>query len=206
MPGPPPKHPSVRARRNDPKKDFTTLPASGRKGATPPWLLGPDLYLQATLDLARDRQSSLLMEIEQAEDSRKRSALKRELAKVEMVAARTQLQLDAARDAEVALWSDLWVMPVAVIWEQMHAHREVAQYVRWKIKAEQGDTKAGSEARLVSDRLGLNPLALLRLRAEVERVDEAEERGTRRRTTATPAPKPKRKGDDDPRAGLYAVS
>ncbi|SDT85163.1 hypothetical protein SAMN04488548_1162 [Gordonia westfalica] len=51
-----------------------------------------------------------------------------------------------------------------VIWEESHTHREVAQYVRWKVRAEQGDLKAAAEARQLSDRLGLNPLALMRLR------------------------------------------
>ncbi len=202
MPGPPPKHPSVRARRNNPKKDFVTLPAAGRKGPIPVWLLEVDLRLQATLDLASDRQTALLMEIEQAEDGRERGRLKRELARVEMVAATTRLQIEQGRDAEVALWATLWATPQAVLWEQTHAHREVAQYVRWKIRAEQGDVKAASEARLLSDRLGLNPLALLRLRAEVERVDEVEDRGARRRSL----PKQPKKPGDDPRAGLYAVS
>ncbi|WP_074848216.1 hypothetical protein [Gordonia westfalica] len=51
-----------------------------------------------------------------------------------------------------------------MIWEESHTHREVAQYVRWKVRAEQGDLKAAAEARQLSDRLGLNPLALMRLR------------------------------------------
>ena len=56
----------------------------------------------------------------------------------------------------------------------------------------------------MSDRLGLNPLALLRLRAEVEHVEEAEDRGKRRRGTAkADAPEPK-DPPDDPRLALVA--
>ena len=121
-----------------------------------------------------------------------------------MTAATLALQVEQADDLERALWGDLWSTPQAVLWEESHALREVAQYVRWKVRAEQGDLKAAAEARALSDRLGLNPLALLRLRAEVERVEDAEDRGRRRRSTAAPAPR--REGDDDPRSGLYAVS
>ena len=42
------------------------------------------------------------------------------------------------------------------------------QYVRLKILAECGDLEAGKEARQWSDRLGLNPLAMLRLRWEID--------------------------------------
>jgi hypothetical protein len=120
-----------------------------------------------------------------------------------MVVATLSLQLEQANDAEVALWDELWSIPQAVIWDEAQSAREVAQYVRWKIRAEQGDLKAATEARQLSDRLGLNPLALLRLRAEIERTDEFEDRGQRRRESR---PRPKRESDgDDPRSGLYAV-
>lgn len=39
MPGPPPKHPSQRRRRNAPEKTTTKLPAGGRKGRVPAWPL-----------------------------------------------------------------------------------------------------------------------------------------------------------------------
>ncbi len=204
MPGPPPKHPSVRARRNNPKSDFTTLRLDERKGKpVPPWPLGADLKAQATLDVLRDRQAALQVEAETAEDARARSKARRDLEKAQIAAATLELQIEQARDTEVALWAELWAMPQASIWEQASARREVAQYVRWKIKAEQGDKDAAVEARLLSDRLGLNPLALLRLRVEIERAEEAEDRGTRRRRTA-PKP-PAGTGKDDPRRGLFAV-
>lgn len=204
MPGPPPKHPSVRARRNNPRKDFRSLPAAGRVGAVPAWPLQDDVALVAELEYARDRVATLQVEVEQEDDGRKKGRLRRELNKLEMVVARLGLQIEQARDAEVALWEDLWRTPVAVMWEEAHAQREVAQYVRWKVRAEQGDLKAATEARLLSDRLGLNPLALLRLRAEIERTEEAEDRGRRRRERPAPS-SPRRDGGEDPRAGLHAV-
>lgn len=205
MPGPPPKHPSTRARRNNVKSDFRSLPSEGREGPVPRWPLLPDVVMSARLELARDRVASLQAEIEGEDDGRAKGRLRRELNKNELLVAELQLQLEQANDLETALWSDLWSTPQAVIWEEAHAYREVAQYVRWKVRAEQGDLKSASEARQLSDRLGLNPLALMRLRAEVEHADEVEDRGNKRRSST--APRERRPGGepDDPRAGLYAV-
>ena len=55
--------------------------------------------------------------------------------------------------------------------------------------------------------LGINPAALLKLRAEIEHVDGLEDRGRRRRERAT-APKddePKPDAGGDPRGGLFVV-
>lgn len=201
MSGPAPKHPSVRARRNDPNKGFRSLPAVGRAGAAPAWPLQPDVHMTAMLELGRDRIASLQVELEDAEDGRTKGRLRRELSKHELSVAELSLQIEQATDSEIALWSDLWSTPQAIMWDESHAMREVAQYVRWKIRAEQGDLKAATEARQLSDRLGLNPLALLRLRAEIERVEQAEDRGSRRRA----APAPRERGGEDPRVGLRAV-
>ena len=198
----PPKHPSVRARRNDPKRDFTKLSPTARIGKpVPVWPLQPDVQQVARLELARDRIASLQVELEEAEDGRTKGRLRRNLAAAELVAATAELQLSQARDAEVELWSLLWGMPQADVWEELHAGREVAQYVRWKIRAEQGDLKAATEARLLSDRLGLNPLALLRLRLEIEAVEAAEEKGAQRRRAR---PVASRGDGEDPRAALSA--
>ena len=206
MPGPPPKR--TRTRRNDAKKDFRSLPAGGRSGATPPWPLQPDLSMSVRLEFQRDQVVSLQLELDRAEDGRARGRLRRQIAKFELSNAELALQIEQSTDMETALWRELWSTPQAVIWEESHAEREVAQYVRWKIRAEQGDLKASTEARMLSDRLGLSPLALLRLRAEIEKVDEAENRGTRRRGAARPAAEDDKpdEGDGDPRGGLFAVS
>lgn len=203
MSGPPPSHPSVVARRNNPKKDFRSLPSGGRVGKTPRWPLLPDVIAAARLELARDRVATLQVELEGEDDGRKKARIRRDLGKTELIVAELQLQIEQAAELEGELWESLWSTPQAVIWEESHAHREVAQYVRWKVRAEQGDLKAASEARQLSDRLGLNPLALMRLRAEVEHADEAEDRGKRRREA--PARTARKPEDDDPRAGLYAV-
>lgn len=204
MPGPPPKHPSTRARRNDAKKDFTTLPLAGREGPPPAFPLRDDVFLTSEREVTRDRIASLQVEVETCEDARKKGRLKQALDRAEFREAFLTSQIEESRETERELWNTLWAMPQAVMWEASNAHREVAQYVRWKIRAEQGDLKAASEARQWSDRLGLNPLALLRLRVEIEQAEAAEDRGRRRRSGGgAGAKKPTSKGD--PRAGLYAV-
>lgn len=72
--------------------------------------------------------------------------------------------LTSATAEERALWRELWALPQAVAWERFRYGREIALYVRWQIGAESGDKDAAREARLLSDRLGLNPAALLRLK------------------------------------------
>lgn len=212
MPGPPPKHPSTRARRNDPKKDFTTLPAAGRSGAAPKWPLLPDPELLAQRDALVAQIDDLEAELLDATDGRTLARLRRELTKAKLSARVAAIKLEQADQQEAALWKQLWTIPQAVMWEETYAHREVAQYVRWKIRAEQGSLAAGSEARQHADRLGLNPLALLRLRLEIQKVDEEETKGRRRRETPAAPPASStstRKGKGkpaDPRAHLTAVS
>lgn len=205
MPGPPPKHPSVRQRRNNPKKDFRSLASTGREGPTPEWPLGPDVNLTADLEYATDQIAKLQVEYEEAEDGRARGRIRRTLDKLEMQSSRLKLTIEMSQDAEKALWTELWATPQAVLWEESFAHREVAQYVRWKIRGEQGDLKASIEARQLSDRLGLNPLALLRLRAEIEHVDAAEDQGEKRREKSKPAEPAKKPKKVDPRTYLTLV-
>ena len=84
MSGPPPKHPSVRARRNKPKADFRTLPSAGREGEPPPWPLQPDALMTAELEHARDRVAGLQVQIDESEDVRQRGRLRREMHRLEL--------------------------------------------------------------------------------------------------------------------------
>lgn len=205
MPGPPPS--STRVRRNDPKKDFRSLPAGGREGAeVPEWPLGPDVMLTSELTVSRRRLEQVESEILEATDGRSIGRMRREINTLEMSVARLELYLEQAEAAELALWAELWSYPQALIWEETHAFREVASYVRWKIREEQGDTKAAPFALARSDRLGLNPMALQKLRAEVEHADEAVDRGEQRRKSGKPEPKQPAKKKVDPRQFLTVVS
>lgn len=206
MPGPAPKDPSVVARRNDPKKGFRSLPAGGREGDAPAWPLGPDVSLTAELTINRRRLEQVQDQMAEESDGRALGRMRREANTLEMSVARLELILERAEVDEAALWDELWTYPQAVIWEETFASREVAEYVRWKIRSEQGDVKASAFALARSDRLGLNPMALQKLRTEVETADAAVDRGEQRRKSSTPAKKSGAKKADPIAAYLSVVS
>lgn len=74
-------------------------------------------------------------------------------------------------ERELVVWARVWALPQAVVWERNGSYLDVAMYVRHLVQAEGGSTKDATEARQWSDRLGLNPTAMLRLRWKVA-VDE----------------------------------
>lgn len=104
------------------------------------------------------------------------------LAVVHDDATRTKM----VRRLEAEMWTELWKTPQAVAWEALGYYREVAQYVRWKVLGELGNLDAAKEARQLSDRLGLTPLSMLRLRWEVDQRDEVGDARERRETPAPP--------------------
>ena len=74
--------------------------------------------------------------------------------------------LDHAVEAD--MWATLWKAPQAVVWDELGWTMEVALYCRYMAMASAGDMKAAGEARQWSDRLGLNPAAMLRNRWRVD--------------------------------------
>lgn len=198
--GPPPKPAHQRARRNA-TVGMTSLPSEGRQGPPPRWPLPPDVRLKAELLAAKARIRQMLGQVDHCEDPRKLDQLNKELGRLqERVALLTQ-QLRLQRDAEMALWDELWATPQAVQWERLLWTREVASYVRYRVLAELGDLDAAKEARQWSDRLGLSPLALLRLRWQIV----ADELAPRRGHPVEEKPAAPAGEDDDPLRALRAV-
>jgi hypothetical protein len=183
--GPPPKGDDQRRRRNA-TVAMVRLPAEGRGSKRAPnWPLVPDVVMTA-------RREVVARKVEQLEYDRvELEAEGKPVGRVEqrLDAAREQLfvleaQLKAQRKLEAELWRDLWRLPQAVQWERLRWTRDVAQYVRHKVLAELGDLDGAKEARQWSDRLGLTPMSMLRLRWEVV-SDEVGDR--RRERAAAPA-------------------
>jgi hypothetical protein len=177
--GPAPKPADRRARRNA-TFATTALPAEGRAGPPPAWPLPTNARLAASLESAEAMRAMAEQELAQ-EEPRVRL---RELGRID---ERIRLLRESAR-LEIAMWFQLWVTPQAVMWERQRWTREVAQYCRLKVLAELGDMDAQKEARQVGDRIGITPLALLRLRWEVvdgagasQKPDPAAPRGSRAR-------------------------
>ncbi|MEW5658342.1 hypothetical protein ABGT92_23850 [Streptomyces cinereoruber] len=169
---------------------MTRLPAGGRQGEPPRWPLREDVVTAAKRDMARRQADELELRLHEPDlTGRERSAVQRKLDAAQSAALILDKQLEAQAALEAELWTDLWATPQAVAWERLGWTREVAQYVRWKVQAELGDLDASKEARQLSDRLGLSPLAMLRLRWEVaadEVADQRQERAERTARARTP--------------------
>ena len=87
---------------------------------------------------------------------------------------------------ELEVWSDIWATPQAVAWERNGWTHDVALYVRYFVLGEFGNLDAAKEARMWSDRLGLNPAAMLKNRWRVT-SDEVAEKRTEKTTAKTKA-------------------
>lgn len=90
--------------------------------------------------------------------------------------------------AEREAWESLWRLPQAAAWAQMKVARTVARYVRALIVAESKESSAFqlSEVRQLEDRLGLTPMAMLRLRWEVVHDELAEVKADKREQQQRP--------------------
>lgn len=182
--GPAPKPDDQRRRRNA-VVAMTQLPAEGRQGEPPRWPLVPDVILTTRHELAEAKVERLQQERRDAlDDDRPVGMIERRLDVALEAAAITGAQLAAQRGLEAELWAEAWATPQAVVWDRLGWRRDVAQYVRHKALAELGDLDAAKEARQWSDRLGLTPLAMLRLRWAIA-VDEV---AARRPSASEPAP------------------
>jgi hypothetical protein len=173
--GPPPKKPGTTRRRNA-TLPMTQLPAEGRKGRTPKWPLPGDQRATALIASLQQQHDELEERI-QAGDFKPA-----DIARLSRLALSLAVEIavkDEASALELQLWRELWRTPQAHAWERLRWNREVAQYVRWKARAECGDLDSAKEARQLADRLGLNPLAMLRLRWEIAPDEVAEQRATR---------------------------
>lgn len=181
--GPPPKAASQRARRNA-TVAMTMLPAGGPDGSAPSWPLRADVAAIARLKLAEEIAGNLRDEWAAEEDSRKARGLARRLETAEALVAEARQLVEQQSGLESELWADLWKTPQAVQWHRLRWTREVAQYVRWKVKAELGSLDASKEARQLADRLGLSPLSMLRLRWAVAPDELGEKRAEREQAQA----------------------
>ena len=182
MPGPPPKR-GARERRHGARGSGFRQLAAVPDAKAPAWpLSGADVGLQREREDVAERLAGWQADLEAEDDRRRRYRLRKRIAEAEVELATLDGMMDGAEASELAHWADLWRSPQATLWAESPATvREVALYVRFMTKAERGDLRAAGEARQLSDRLGINPLALLKLRAEVENADEAASRGRERR-------------------------
>lgn len=83
-------------------------------------------------------------------------------------------------DREAELWTQLWSLPQAVVWEPQRQELEVALYVRRLVQVEQRDSSValGTLVRQLADNLGLTTPGMLRSRW---RIGEPEVRQPQKR-------------------------
>lgn len=165
IPGPAPKHPSKRQRRNA-TLPMRQLPASGRVGRCPNFPL-PAHPLTAQVDFWGKEAQDLHEQTVVENDARKRRRLedREQAARVKEIEAREKL--DAVDAIERKLWVQLWETPMAVEWEKLRWVHEVAQFCRHRALGELGDRRESKAALSYADRLGLTPASMARLRWEV---------------------------------------
>lgn len=191
--GPPPDPNALRRDRPSDKAGWTILPANGYQGPLPKWPLIPDVVLTTKRDSALKLAERLADELAEEKNGRRRAAKRKELDGVNEHLALLDKQLEVQQELEDLLWSQLWRLPQACVWVQQGWLRDVAQYARHKVRAELGSLDDAKEARQWSDRLGLNPAAMLRNRWKVAAADDApktDEQPTG--SPATTAAKPRR--------------
>lgn len=156
------------------------LPAEGRQGPAPEWPLRPDVALLAKLDVLRAEQTDLKAALDGCEPGKEANRLRYRLGQNVEKIALMEAMIRNSGELEQELWADLWATPQAVAWERLRWTREVAQYVKWKARAELGDLDASKEARMLGDRLGLTPRSLQDLKWEIVEDEVAEKRQSSR--------------------------
>ena len=154
------------------------LPAEGRKGPAPEWPLRPDVALSARLDVLRSEQADLEVALDGCEPGKEANRIRYRLGQNVEKVALTEALIRNADELERELWAEVWATPQAVAWERLRWTREVAQYVKWKARAELGDLDASKEARMLGDRLGLTPRSLQDLKWEIVEDEVTEKRRT----------------------------
>jgi hypothetical protein len=106
-------------------------------------------------------------------------------------------------------WRDLWASPMAPEYDDADRHGlfELALLRNdfWSAETASARKEAASEIRLQDQRFGLSPIDRRRLQWEIERTDEAQEKGQRRRTKAAERSGEAQGGGKDPRGVLRAV-
>lgn len=99
-------------------------------------------------------------------------------------------------------WADIWSSPMAPEFDASDAHGLFALAVLtndfWLAETPSERMKLAAELRQQSQRFGLSPIDRRRLQWEIERTEEARDKGQKRRA-AQPAP---RRGSGDPRSSL----
>lgn len=103
-----------------------------------------------------------------------------------------------------AWWADVWASPMAPEYDQSDVHGLYLLAVLVNAYWHSPSQALAAEIRLQRQCFGLTPIDRRRLQWEIERTDEAVDKGRRRRTPTTEAPA--LTAANDPRSVLRSVS
>jgi len=196
MPGPPPKDPSQRARRNA-TPGLTGLPAEGRGAKRAPnWPLPADPREESVLPYLAARIEQLQEQRREQTDGRKLRRIDKQVDEAMREHDALKVELAVRKRTEREIWTALWRTPMAVEWERLRWNRTLARYARTLADAELGSAQAAKEARALENAHGLTPMSLLRLRWRVEEPVEG----------ATTRPQPGAGRSGGTRRHLHAVA
>lgn len=105
-------------------------------------------------------------------------------------------------------WADIWSSPMAPEFDDSDKHGlfALAMIVNdfWLADKPRDRRDLAAEIRQQGQRFGLSPIDRRRLQWEIERTEDAQDRGEARRQRRA-APSPAKTGTDDPRSVLRAV-
>lgn len=104
----------------------------------------------------------------------------------------------------LAFWADVWASPMAPEYDESDRHGLFILAVLTDEFWKRPHWTAAAEIRLQRQCYGLTPIDRRRLQWEIERTDEAQDKGRKRRGPASEAKAPTAK--TDPRAVLRSVS
>lgn len=150
--------------RRNARAATVTLSTSKRASKIPDWPLRPEVKTRGQLDQWEEKHAWLQAQLNEATDKSAINKLEYRLEPLEAKIGLLRLQVESAEELEREIWAEVWEMPQAEMWERMRAHREVAQYCRFKAHAELGSMEAVQPARMLGDRLGLTPKSMNDLR------------------------------------------
>lgn len=134
-----------------------------------------------------------------------KSATKATLSVVHDVKAPTlPAREDGWRTETLEWWADIWASPMAPEFDDSDRHGLFLLAVLVDEFWTSPSIALAGEIRLQRQCFGLTPIDRRRLQWEIERTEDAQDKGRQRRAPAGGS-RSKKSGDEDPRASLYAV-
>lgn len=108
-----------------------------------------------------------------------------------------------------AWWDDVWASPMAQEYDESDRHGLMALAMVvddfWMAETPRERQAASAEMRLQSVRFGLSPIDRRRLQWEIEKAEDAQSRGTKRRAREEDSSAVRPRPTGDPRAALRRV-